>query len=265
MSEEKLCNIVKNDRFEMEYIRFGHGSKVLVIIPGVSLKPMALSAEAVRDGFWSFTDEYTVFLFDRISDMKPGYLVPDMAEDTVMAMKQLGIEKADIFATSQGSMIAQVIGAEYPDLVGKMVLGGTLLKNSAFSTGVFTDWVEMCKAADRDGVPERLFGRIYSKEFYEMFRAAFVEQGQGLTDEEFARFQILAEACRAYDGSSYVPRITAPLYVMYGGKDEVLGHDAAMKVVQATGCEYYVYPEGSHAVYDEAPDFRAKMLAFLQK
>lgn len=265
MSKENLVDVVTNDQFEMEYLKFGHGSDILVIVPGISLKPMALSAQMVIDGFVDFTEKYTIYLFDRINHMKPGYLVPDMAEDTVAAMKQLGIGKADFFGTSQGAMIVQTIAVKYPELVGKIVLGGTFVKNNPYSTKIFESWIALSDAADHEAIQENVFKNIYSPEFYKMFEDVFIDLGNSVTEAEFARFRILSEACLAYDGSADVAGIRGPIFSMYGAEDNVLGHGAAKELTELTGCETYVYPGGSHAVYDEVADFRPRMLAFLCK
>ena len=58
-------NTVKTDSFEMDYIKFGHGSRTLVIIPGLSVQSVLLSADAIEEAYRMFTDDCTVFPFDR--------------------------------------------------------------------------------------------------------------------------------------------------------------------------------------------------------
>jgi pimeloyl-ACP methyl ester carboxylesterase len=48
-----------------------------------------------------------------------------MAEDAVTFIRALGLTKVDILAFSMGGMIAQVIAANEPQLVRKMILAGT--------------------------------------------------------------------------------------------------------------------------------------------
>ena len=48
-----------------------------------------------------------------------------MAEDTVAFIRALGLEQVDLFGFSMGGMIAQVIAADEPQLVRKLILAGT--------------------------------------------------------------------------------------------------------------------------------------------
>lgn len=48
-----------------------------------------------------------------------------MAEDAVAFIEALGVEQVDLFGFSMGGMLAQVIAAEHPHLVRRMILAGT--------------------------------------------------------------------------------------------------------------------------------------------
>lgn len=82
-----------------------------------------LSADAIAGAYSQFSDEYTIYVFDRARTLSNGYKVEDMADDTAMAMSELGIENAYVFGESQGGMIAMLIAIKHPNLIMKMVLG----------------------------------------------------------------------------------------------------------------------------------------------
>src|SRR4249919_606535 len=48
-----------------------------------------------------------------------------MAKDAVVFIRALGLEKVDLLGFSMGGMIAQVIAADEPQLVRKLILAGT--------------------------------------------------------------------------------------------------------------------------------------------
>ena len=48
-----------------------------------------------------------------------------MAKDAVAFIRALGLEKVDLLGFSMGGMIAQLIAAEEPELIGKIILAGT--------------------------------------------------------------------------------------------------------------------------------------------
>ena len=121
---------VKTERFSMEYCRFGQGDRNLIIIPGISVQSVMLSAEAIEDAYKLLADDFTLYVLDRRKDVPAVYSIRDMATDTAEAIAELGLEKVDIFGASQGGMIAMLIASEHPELVNKLILGST----SAFGT-----------------------------------------------------------------------------------------------------------------------------------
>lgn len=54
---------VRTPSFTMEYVRFGSGEKHFVILPGLSVQSVLISAQAVAAAYKSFAQDYTVYLF----------------------------------------------------------------------------------------------------------------------------------------------------------------------------------------------------------
>ena len=77
--------------FSMDYICFGNGAETMVILPGLSVQSVLPQAKAIAKQYARFTDDYTVYLFDRRKELPPVYTVEDMANDTVQAMESLGL------------------------------------------------------------------------------------------------------------------------------------------------------------------------------
>ena len=84
--------------FSMDCFRFGDGPRTLVILPGLSVQSVTLSADAVAAAYRSMTEDYTVFVFDRRKELPPVYPIADMASDTAEAMRTIGIREADLYA-----------------------------------------------------------------------------------------------------------------------------------------------------------------------
>lgn len=70
-----------------------------------------------------------VVTFDNRGVGASGGTTPDtieaMARDTVLFIRALGYDRVDLLGLSMGGFIAQVIAAEEPDLVRKLILAGT--------------------------------------------------------------------------------------------------------------------------------------------
>ena len=97
------------DGTTMDFIRFGSGDKILVMLPGLGdgLRSMKGTALPMALMYREFTKDFTVYAFSRKNSLPEGYTTRDMARDQAQAMEQLGIAQADIFGVSMGGMIAQ--------------------------------------------------------------------------------------------------------------------------------------------------------------
>ena len=80
--ENMRIETVRTESFTMDYMRFGKGSKTLVILPGLSVQSVMKFSGAVAESYRLLTDDFTVYLFERRNELPPSYSVYDMARDT---------------------------------------------------------------------------------------------------------------------------------------------------------------------------------------
>ncbi|MCQ2446137.1 MAG: hypothetical protein MJ141_04575 [Clostridia bacterium] len=57
MQKKPQIETVKTDRFEMEYFSFGEGERDLVLIPGVSVRPVVYSAGSVAMAYQDLAED----------------------------------------------------------------------------------------------------------------------------------------------------------------------------------------------------------------
>ena len=255
---------VKTESFEMDYVVFGKGKKSFVMLPGISIKSVMLSAPAVAAAYARFADEYTVYLFDRKRNVKNGYTVRNMADDTAVAMKALGISDAYIFGASQGGMIAQYIAINHPELAHKLFLASSLSAQNELSKTVFNEMLRLTKERKVRELNRLFFKVVYSDEYREKYRDVFEFMENDGTEEELARFEVLVEACVTFDCSDEIDKIKCPVMTVGSKKDTVLSDKAILDTARLLGCEYYIYEGYAHAVYDEAPDYKDRIERFFK-
>ena len=82
----------------MHYIRFGRGSKKLIMLPGLGDGLTTVKGTALPMAFMYrvFAKEYTVYMFSRRNHLHEGVSTRDMACDLKEAMDVLGIPQADL-------------------------------------------------------------------------------------------------------------------------------------------------------------------------
>ena len=63
---------------------------------------------------------------------------------------------------------------------------------------------------------------------------------------------------------SVLAQITAPTFVIGGEADRALGVEGSRELAQTIpGARLHIYPRGTHALYEEEPDFNRRVLDFL--
>ena len=250
----------------MEYIRFGTGKRVLVMLPGLgeSLRSMKGTAVPVAAMYRAFASGFTVYVFGRKEPLVQGASVRGMARDQAAAMDLLGIEKADVFGVSMGGMIAQWLAVDFPEKVGHLVLTVTSAEPNPILRESIGEWVELAKAADHTEFMRSNLRRIYSADYCRknMWMAPIL--GRLTRPKSYDRFFIQADACLKHDATEALHGIRAKTLVIGGGQDKSLGGEASRQIAAAIpGAELKMYPQWGHGLYEEEKGFNRRVLDFL--
>lgn len=259
---------VQADTFSMDYFRFGRGEKTLVILPGLSVQSVMGAADAIAEAYRPIEDRFTVYVFDRRTDIPSPYPIRDMARDTAEAFRALGLKDVCLFGASQGGMIALVLAIEYPELVGRMVLGSSSANVREAQYRVIEKWIRLAKAGDREGL-YLAFGReIYPPAVFEQYREALIAAAGTVTDRDLERFVILAEGTKGFDVVKELDRIRCPVLAIGVFEDSVLDSDATMEIAEKLDVRpdfrLYIYTGYGHAAFDTAPDYKERILRFFE-
>ena len=260
---------VKTGGFEMDYCRFGSGDKTMVIIPGLSVQSVTGSKDAIEEAYSVMKDEFTTYVFDRRRSVPEGYSIPDMADDTASAMKELGLTQAYVFGASQGGMISLSLAIRHPELVKKIVLGSTSSHVRPSQRGVIDRWIELAEKKDREGLYQEYGKEIYPPDVYEQCKDMLTEVSATVTDEELEKFVILASSIRGFDVTDELKKIDCPVLALGVYEDSVLDSDATMEIAEnldhREDFALYMYKGFGHAAFDTAPDYKKRILEFFLK
>ena len=250
----------------MDYIRFGTGSRNLVILPGLGdgLQTVKGTALPMALMYRMFAKDFTVYAFSRKNDLPESYTTQDMARDQAKAMDILKIEIADIFAVSMGGMIAQHLAIDYPEKVGKLILTVTCAKSNPILTESVEEWITLAKQGDHTAFMDSNLRRIYSEGYYRKNKWMASIVGKLTRPRSYERFFIQARACLTYDTHDHLHRITASTLVIGGAQDNALGGEASREIAGAIpNAAVHIYPQWGHGLYEEAKDFNQLVYSFL--
>lgn len=261
-------NFYDDGILKMKWFSFGSGRRSFVIIPGLSVKSVMDSADAIAEAYGMFAENYTVYVFDRKEDIASPYSIADMADDTVTVMKALGLCDVTIFGASQGGSIALVIASSYPDLVSRLILGSTTARITAEYYSKFNDWVELARSGNKTELYLSFCKDLYPKEVYEQYKDYFISTASTFTPEEMERFIILAESMKGFDITDRLSCIKCPVLVMGAFDDTVLDSDMTMEIAEkleeTTDIKLFVYNGYGHAAFDTAPDYKQRIAKWLE-
>ena len=253
---------------EMDYIRFGTGERILVMLPGLGdgLRSVKGTALPMAMMYRVLAGDFTVYTFSRKNVLPGGYTTRDMARDQAEAMEQLGIGKADIFGVSMGGMIAQHLAIDYPEKVGKLILTVTSSRPNPILTESIEEWVSCAKRGDHTALMDSNVRRIYSEDYYRKNKWLVPIMGKLTKPKSYDRFFVQADACLTHDAYESLNYIKAPTLVIGGEKDLSLGGDASKEIAaKIPSAELQMYAQWGHGLYEEAKDFNQVVLDFLRR
>jgi len=256
------------DNTDMYYVSFGTGKKKLVVLPGLSdgLATVKGKALILSPPYRKFFRDYTVYMFSRKNNMPEGYSIRDMADDQVLAMKNLGIAQAYLLGVSQGGMIAQYMAIDHPEMVTKLILSVTAPNANAVVKETVSGWIDLVKRGDHIGLMVDTAEKMYSEQYLQKNRKYFPVLARLTKPRTYERFLRNADAILGFDCRSELPKISCPTLIIAGSDDSTVGNDACKELNRAIAdSELYVYEGLGHGAYEEAEDFYERIRAFCDR
>ncbi len=252
--------------FSMRFFRFGTGPKKLVILPGLSVQSVMLSASAIAEKYRIMEKDFTVYVFNRRSELPPVYSIKDMASDTAAVMSALGLRDAFLFGASQGGMIAIALTAEHPELICKLALGSTSSRVDPSCFTVLSRWIRLAESGDCEALYLDFGKYIYPPGVFAQLKSHLISAAKNVTPQDLQRFVILAGSSEGLDITDQLDKIRCPVLAIGSDDDAVLGPDAICRLVEKMkdkpGFQSFVYSGYGHASFDTAPDYQERLLRF---
>lgn len=250
---------------EMDYIRFGTGKNVMVMLPGVGdgLKTVKGTALPFAFLYRTLAREFTVYVFSRRVNLAPHTSTREMAADLNLAMDAQGLKKTAVVGVSQGGMIAQWLTLDYPERVGKLVLTVSTCRPNPTVREVIGRWMTMAERNDYRGILLDTAERSYTPQHWKKVRLAYGFLSRFGKPNSMERFRIQAESCLTHDSYSELHRISCPTLVIGGTEDRIVTGAASEELAERIpGSELKLYEGLGHGLYEEAPDFLKGLAAF---
>ena len=189
------------------------------------------------------------------------YAPSDFAEDARQLIDALGISEAALVGHSLGSMVGQLLAAEHPERVTRLVLIGS----TALAPIRRGDWLWSQVTSLREPIADNAaFLRQWS------LAASPTPVDPALTrqtDREAAAtplhvWRAIPRALLDLPVGRYAPEVRAPVLILSGGRDELFPAEHHGALVRAyPGAEAHVFADLGHNLIVERPEEVGPVLA----
>ena len=259
------CVVIEDT--DMYYVSFGHGSRNLIVLPGLSdgLTTVKGKALLLKAPYKRFLNEYTVYIFSRKNRMPENYTIRQMAADQALAMNELGIGKASVLGVSQGGMISQYLAIDHPELVEKLILAVTAPYANEVAKDAVGSWIEMAKEGNHVRLMVDTAEKMYSKAYLEKNRKLFPLMARFTKPRSYERFFRNAYAIMKFDAREELSKICCPTLIIAGDDDKTVGNDAPYELnAGIPNSTMFIYKGFGHSAFEEAKDFYDKAYEFCE-
>lgn len=227
--------------------------------------------EAAGDSFGEFVPtlatDFTTIVYDQrdcgatINDAAP-YDLHDLASDAAGLITGLGYERAHVFGSSFGGLVAQILATEHASVVDRLVLSSTL------RVGTFLEDVNPSGAAmlaefrrEGDNASARLAEFFLTPEYVRDSPNA-INALKSLIPQKSAEQRARRWAAAQSKVTVDLSRVMAPTLVLIGDQDTVIPLDVSRDLArQIPNAMIHIFGGVGHASVFQAPERVAKALA----
>ena len=219
---------------------------------------LLLPGQANSHAWWddlrgSFADHFRVLTYDyRGTGGSRGSVGPwsttSFADDAAQVLRDLAISSAFVYGTSMGGRVAQMLAAEHPTLVRRLVLACTspggrhAQERSAETRRALAD-------PDPDRRRRALLRLFYTDDWLAGPHASNLLGDPTMTPAE-TRAHLRASS--RHDAWDVLPGIEAPTMVLHGTADLMVpAANAPLLAARVPDATLYFHPGGRHGFFDE--------------
>ena len=207
--------------------------------------------DGVRDDFTGNRRTITMDYRGTGDSGKPDipYSITGFVDDLLHVLEHAGVERADVYGTSMGGRVAQVLAAHHPDRVRRLILGCT---SPGGPHSIERDSTVRQALADPDqSAADNALENL-------MFTPAWLAENPGpystLGDRDmpaFARRHHL-RASNRHNAWDVLPQIAAPTLILHGADDELNpAANAALLAARIPNSRVEILPGARHAYFQE--------------
>lgn len=195
--------------------------------------------------------------------------VEEMADDAVMVLDHLGIEKAVIFGASLGGAVAQRLILDHPERAIGLILAITFARPMEFMRRQHDLTRKLLEGVGITGLVDGSLLRMFTPEFFEVGREVIDRLAAAfLTDEDkMPPIEVLSaqlDVLDKHDALADLHTIQVPTLVMGAKMDVMVPYLGSKEIADAIpGAEFVTFETGHGCLVEEMDDVNATLEKFL--
>lgn len=245
-----FADCIKLNDLQFNYIKFGKGNNNLLILPGVSLKKVLLSKDAIADRFSFLCDSYTIYLIERKDDECIANSIEEFADNISAVLKALNINKISLYGVSRGGIIGQYMAIKYRDLVDKLFLVSTTSKMDDDTKKTMHNWIKLLDD-DIDGFTKAFMYDLYTDETINAMGDLIIKGNIDASKKEAIRFNDEIKYMLLMETYEMLDQIKCKTMIVQGKNDKVFNYSHAIEISDKLNCPCKIIDNYGHGVYDE--------------
>jgi pimeloyl-ACP methyl ester carboxylesterase len=247
----------------LPYLSAGSGPPLVVLLfTPQAANPTGLARWSTMRMLRRFTEHFTVYVVNRPPGLPSTTTMADLAAVYAAGIGATFEDRVHVLAISTGGSIALQLAADHPDLVDRLVLGGTACTLGPVGRRAQRGYIERARQGKR---PSPALAEVVTES---KVGRRLLEGLLWLSDGSREDHTDAVTVLNAEDGSDLRGRlrdIKAPTLLIQGDKDLVYPVELARQTVGGIpGARLVVYPGRSHSGTFNDKRFALDALAFLR-
>jgi len=249
---------VENEEARLYYDVQGSGEQTVLMVMGLGGSAKSWGTHVPS----ALAEHMRVVTFDnrgvcRSQSKTRKWSLADMARDAVSLLDALELPRAHLIGTSMGGMIAQVVAAEHPERVDRLVLTSTSFggPESVPLRGAALEAFTPKPDATREAFLAHAFSVITAPGFAEQNPEATRQYVTNRMEVGEQSLVVQLGAILESDRSELVRSISAPTLVLHGALDELVPvENGEMLAERIPGARFERYDSAGHMLHYEHPE-----------
>lgn len=261
MSEKKIQGMIGNVYTEEGTTTATDGTTLAYQTRGTGHPLVLLAGQAnnhhwwdtVRDDFHAARRTITVDYRGTGDSGKPeaqeGYSTWQFADDVIVVLDALGIERADLYGTSMGGRVAQWAAARHPGRIRRLVLGCTS-PGGPYAVERDTEVRQALARTEPGAAQEALTDLMYTPAWRAAHPGPYGTLGDPHMPPHARRGHLRASS--GHDAWDALPYIMAPTLILHGDQDRLTPPDnLPLLASRIPDAMTLTFPGARHAYFEE--------------